>query len=228
MLKERKVKNKFLGGLRKAEYEKPADLEKDEIDMITLIITAINQADIVIAARVVDLMTAEYSKNFLKSAISKLASSAPQHKRDSTSDFFDTAIKRAFARIFEFGMRHEFSNLPMQELDEALKQAITERNAPLILGCSVTENDDIKHLFMENIFAALEESAMNDESLGQEFDMDAFYRVIQPDSDDKQITSYMSFVCRNDFSNIVDDSKRGIIKLIINNAGKLPMAREIF
>ena len=80
---------------------------------------------------------------------------------------------------------------------------------------------------MSNVEHALIESAIKDDS-GQDFNVEAFLRLISPDSDDKNITSYMSFVCRGDFQKIADDSKKGIIKLIINNAGKLPMAREIF
>lgn len=101
-------------------------------------------------------------------------------------------------------------------------------NIPLIIGCCTTDNKDVMNLFKDNIFIELERSAMNDAESGQKFDTQAFDRLIQPDSDDNHIASYMSFVCRNDFHNIGDDSKKGIIKLIINNAGKLPMAREIF
>lgn len=46
-------------------------------------------------------MTNVYSKNYLKSAISKLAITAIEQKSDSTSDFFNNAIKCTFARIFE-------------------------------------------------------------------------------------------------------------------------------
>lgn len=75
---------------------------------------------------------------------------------------------------------------------------------------------------------SLKENQVKYEGQETDFDMDEFFNLIKPDSDSSDVSSFLSLVCRNDFNRITDDSKKGIVKLVINNAGRLPIAREIY
>ena len=146
-------------GGKKDEVHQP-NLDETEMKMIGLLTSAIYNADIVKASRLVDLMTNKYTNNLFKSAIAKLTVKEIEYEKDDISTFFDMAIKRSLSRLYEYSVRHEFSATPKAELDAAMTKSIVENNDPLLMGVTVTRNREILGDFIPLIDKALDNASI--------------------------------------------------------------------